>query len=85
MGGGGKELDRGRGSVVDSSFLCSEYDDRVDQATNETDSWEWDHSWNTRDVTVDGKYLEELDTFDIDGNQGRHIAEYSEQRWPYTN
>ena len=65
---------------MDSNFLCSEYDGRVDQAANETDSWERDHSYNTRNVTVDGKYLVEVDTFVIDGIQGRHIAEYSEQR-----
>ena len=82
MGGGGegKELSRGKGSVLDSNFLCSEYDDRVDQAANETDSWEWDHIYNTRNVVADGKCLEEVDTFEIDGIQGRHIAEYSEQR-----
>ena len=73
-------MNRDRGSVVDSNFLCSEYDGRVDKEANETDSWEWDHSCNTRDVTVDGKYFEEVDTFDIDGIQGRQIAEYSEQR-----
>ena len=27
------------------------------------DTWEWDHSCNTGNVTVDGKYLEEVDTF----------------------
>ena len=43
-------------------------------------SWEWDHSCNTGNVTADGKYLEEVDTFDTDGIQGRHIAEYSELR-----
>ena len=75
-------MNRGRGSVVDSNFLCSEYDRREDQAANETDSWEWDHSCNTRNVTVDGKYLGEVDTFDIDGIQGRHIAEYYEQKRP---
>ena len=81
MGGGGeKELNRGRGSVVDSNLLCSEYDDRADQEANETDSWEWDHSCNTGNVTTYGKYLEQVDAFDIDGIQGRHIAEYSEQR-----
>ena len=64
----------------DSNFLCSEYDGRVDQAANETDSWEWDHSYNTENVTADGKYLGEVDTFDIDGIQGRHIVEYSKQR-----
>ena len=75
-------MNRGRGSVVDSNFIFLEYDGRTDQVANETDSWEWDHSCNTRNVTVDGKYLGEVDTFDIDGIQGRHIAEYSEQRRP---
>ena len=70
----------GRGSVIDSNFLCSEYDGRVDQEANETNSWEWDHSYNTGDVTANGKYLEEVDAFDIDGIQGRHNAEYSEKR-----
>ena len=79
-GGGGKELNKGSGSVVDSNFLCSEYDSRADQVANETNSWEWDHSCNTRNVTANGKYLEEVDAFDIDGIQGRHIVEYSEQR-----
>ena len=74
-GRGVKELNRGRGSVGDSKFLCLEYDGRVDQETNETDLWEGDHSCNTGDVTADGKYLEEVDTFDTDGIQGRHIAE----------
>ena len=74
MGQGGKELNRGIGSVVDSNFFCSEYNDRADQAANETDSWEWDHSCNTGNVTADGKYVEKGDTFDIDGIQGRHIA-----------
>ena len=44
------------------------------------DSWEWDHGCNTWNVTANGKYLEEVDTFDIDGIQGRHIIEYFEQR-----
>ena len=43
----------------DSKFLCSEYDGKADQAANEMDSREWDHSCNTGNVTVDGKYLEE--------------------------
>ena len=51
---------------MDSNFLCSEYDGRADQSANEVDSWEWDHSCNTRNVTADGKYLEEVDTFDSD-------------------
>ena len=73
-------MNRGRGSVVDSNFLCSEYDSRVDQEANETILWEWDHSCNTVIVTTNGKYLGEVDTFDIDGIQGRHIAKYSEQK-----
>ena len=35
-GGEGKYLNRGRENVVDSNFLCSEYDGRADQAANET-------------------------------------------------
>ena len=79
MGGRGG-WNRGIRSVVDSNYLCSEYDSRVYQSTNETDSWERDHSYNTGDVTVDGKYLGEEDTCGIDGIQGRHIVEYSEKR-----
>ena len=75
-------MNRGRGSVVESNFLYSEYEGREDQAANETNSWEWDHSYNIGAVTADGKYLEGVDTFYIDGIQGRHIAEYSEQRRP---
>ena len=60
-------MNRGKESVVDSKFLCSEYDGRVDQETNETNSWEWDHSCNTGNVTADGKYLGKVNTFDIDG------------------
>ena len=61
-------MNRGRGGVGDSNFLCLEYDGRVDQETNETDSRERDHSCNTGNATADGKYLGEVDTFDIDGN-----------------
>ena len=77
MGGGWgwKELNGARGSVVDSNFLFLEYDGRADQAANETDSWEWDHSCNTENVTANGKYLGEVDTFDIGGIQGKHITE----------
>ena len=64
--------------MVESNFLCSEYDGRADQAANETDSREWDHSCNTENVAQDGKYLEEVGTFDTDGIEGRDIAEYSE-------
>ena len=67
---------------MDSNFLCSEYDSMADQATNETDSWEKDHGCNTENVTADGKCLGEVDTFGIDGIQGRHIAEYYEQKRP---
>ena len=80
-----KELNKGRGSVGHSNFFCSEYDDRVDQVANETNSREWDHSYNAEDVTADGKYLEKVDTFDIGGIQGRHIEKYSKQRRPCEN
>ena len=53
--------------MIDSKFLCSEYDGRADQEANETDSREWDHSCNTGNVVADGKYLEEVDTFYTDG------------------
>ena len=56
-GGGGKELDRSRGSVGDSKFLCSEYDSMADLAANETNSREGDHSCYIGNVTTDGKYL----------------------------
>ena len=39
----------------------------LDQEANETDSREWDHSCNTGNIATDGKYLEEVDAFDIDG------------------
>ena len=70
--------EQGQGSTRDSNFLCSEYDGRADQEANETDSWERDHSCNTGDVTIDGKYLGKVDTFGIVGIQGIHIVEYSE-------
>ena len=50
-----KELNRGRGSVVDSKFLCSEYDGRVDLAANETKSRERDHSCSSGKVTTNDK------------------------------
>ena len=46
------------------------------------DSREWDHSCNIGNVATYGKYLEKVDTFDIDGIQGRNIIEYYEQRRP---
>ena len=73
-------MKKGRGSVVESNFLFSEYDGRAEQEANETNSREWDHSCNTGNIASYGKYLEEVDTFDIDGIQGRHISEYSKQR-----
>ena len=45
-------------------------------------SWEWDHSYNTENVVADGKYLAEVDTFNANGIQVRHIAKYPEQRRP---
>ena len=52
-----------------SNFLCLEYDGRADQAENETESREWDHSCNTRNVTIDGKYLGKVDTLIIMGSK----------------
>ena len=57
MGGEGKELNRIRGSVVYSNFLCSEYDDRDDLEANETGSRERDHNYYVGNVTANGKYL----------------------------
>ena len=62
-------MNRARGSIVDSNFLCSDYDGRVNQATNETNSWERDHSCNTRNVITDGKYLGEVDNFVLMGSK----------------
>ena len=62
----------------DSNFLCLEYDNKADQVANETDSWERDHSCNTRNITTDRKCLGKADTCDVDGIQGRHITEYSQ-------
>ena len=70
----GGRVEQGQGIMGKSNFLCSKYDGRADQETNETDSWETDHSCNTGNITTDGKYLGEVDTFGIDGIQGRHIT-----------
>ena len=78
--GGGEGVQQGQGIMVDSNFLFSEYDSRADQEANETDSWEKDHSCNTGNVTTTGKYLEDIDAFDIDGIQVGHIVKYYEQR-----
>ena len=63
--------------MEDSNFLCSKYDGRDNRASSEA---ERDHSYYIRNVTVDGKYLGEVDTFGVHGIQGRLIAEYSKQR-----
>ena len=52
----------------------------LDQVAHDTCSREWYHNCNTGNVTADGKYLEEVETFDTDGIQGRHIPDYFEQR-----
>ena len=48
--------EQGKGSMGDSNFLCLEYDDRDDLEANETDSWYRDHSYNTKNITANGKY-----------------------------
>ena len=47
-------VEQGKGSMRESNFLCSKYDGRDDLATNETDSWEKDHSCETRKITAMG-------------------------------
>ena len=43
-----------KGSMGDSNFLCSEHDGRDDLEANEIDSWDRDHSCNTRKITTMG-------------------------------
>ena len=74
-------MNRGRGRETQNSFVHSMTASQTRQQMK-LDSWEWDHSCNTRNVTVNGKCLEEVDTFEIDGIQGRIIVEYYEQRQP---
>ena len=45
-----------QGSTGDSNSLCSKYDGRADLEKNGTESWERDHSYNTRKITTNGKY-----------------------------
>ena len=73
-------MEQGQGITGDSNFLCSEYDGRAYQAANETDSWERDHSYNTGNVTADGKYLEKEILLVLMGSKEDTFAEYSEQR-----
>ena len=67
-GRGGKEkTEQGQGGrETQTSFVQSMIAGRTRQQMKLI-SWEWDHSCNTRNVIVDGKYLEEVDTFDTDG------------------
>ena len=46
----------GKGSTENLNFLSLEYDVRADLEANEIDSWERDHSCNTRNVTANGDY-----------------------------
>ena len=48
--------EHGQGSMGDSKFLCSEYENREELVANETDSLERDHSCITGKVTTNGKY-----------------------------
>ena len=48
--------EREHGSMGDSKFLFSEYDDRDELVANETNSLDWDHSCNTEKITTNGKY-----------------------------
>ena len=51
LSGGTWEGNHGRLKIP----FFSDYDGRDDLATNETDSWERDHSYNTGNVNADGK------------------------------
>ena len=75
-------MNRGKGEwETQTSFI---YSMRLGKTRKQMklNSREWDHSCDTGNVATDGKYLEKVDTFDTDGIQRRHIAEYSEQRRP---
>ena len=48
--------EQGHGSAGESNFLYSEYDDRADLEANDANSWEGNHSCNTRKITANGKY-----------------------------
>ena len=67
-------MNRARENVVDSNFLCSEYDGRDDLATNETDSWERDHRCETVEITTKENTWGSNWNSDIHGIQGRLIA-----------
>ena len=70
--------EQGQESMWDSKFLCSEYDTRNELATNDTDSWEMDHSYETGKITIMGNTWGSNWTSGIHGIQGRLIIEYSE-------
>ena len=81
MGGKGRKgLDKGRGEWETQTFFVQSMMVGRSKKQMKLNSWEWDHSCNTKNVTAYGKYLEAEDTFNTDGIQGRHIVEYSEQR-----
>ena len=70
----------GKGSMWDSNFLCSKYDDRADMEANETDSWEMDHSCNIEKMIAMGDTEGGNWTSGIHGIQLRLITKYYEQR-----
>ena len=66
----------------DSNFLCSYYDNRDDLEANDTDLWGRDHNFEAEEIIAMGNTEGGNWNSDIQGIQGRLIAEYSEQRRP---
>ena len=64
----------GQGSIEDSNFLCSKYDDRDDLAANDSESLERDHSYETEEITTMGNTWGSNWNSDIHGIQGRLIT-----------
>ena len=84
LGGEGakRKLNKGRGEWATQTSFVQSMTAGQTRHQMKLDSREWDHSCNTGNVIANGIYLREVDTSSIDGIQGRHIAEYSEQRQP---
>ena len=59
--------EQGQGSTRDSNFLCSEYNGRADLATDDTNSWGWNHRYGTEEMTSMGDTYGSNWTSDIQG------------------
>ena len=47
--------EHGKGSMGDSNFLCSEYNNKVDLAADDTKSWIGNHSCETMEMAARGE------------------------------